>query len=64
MWHHEWLTCLIKWGTDTIHFHYDGISEVSLINNTPKKLLYSRKTKAEIDTGNTIEYDVTEYQVK
>ena len=29
-----------------------------------KKILPSRKTKAEIDTGNTIEYDVTSYQVK
>ena len=25
---------------------------------------HSRKTKAEIDTGNTIEYDVTSCQVK
>ena len=29
-----------------------------------KQILHSRKTKAEIDTGNTIEYDVTSYQVK
>ena len=40
MWHHEWLTCLIKWGTDTIHFHSDEISTVSLIHkpkpNTPQ----------------------------
>ena len=28
------------------------------------QILHSRKTKAEIDTGNTIEYDVTSYQVK
>ena len=29
-----------------------------------KQILHSRKTKAEIDTGNTIEYDVTSYQDK
>ena len=29
-----------------------------------KQILHSRNTKAEIDTGNTIEYDVTSYQVK
>ena len=29
-----------------------------------KQILHSRKTKSEIDTGNTIEYDVTSYQVK
>ena len=29
-----------------------------------KQILHSRKTKAEIDTGNTIEYDVKSYQVK
>ena len=29
-----------------------------------KQILHSRKTKAEIDTGNTIEYDVTSYQFK
>ena len=29
-----------------------------------KQILHSRKTKGEIDTGNTIEYDVTSYQVK
>ena len=28
------------------------------------QILHSRKTKAEIDTGNTIEYDVTSYKVK
>ena len=28
------------------------------------QILQSQKTKAEIDTGNTIEYDVTSYQVK
>ena len=59
MWHHEWLTCLIKWVTDTIHFHSDGISKVSLINDIPKKILHSQKNKEEIDTGNTKEYDFT-----
>ena len=29
-----------------------------------KQILHSRKTKAEIDTGDTTEYDVTSYQVK
>ena len=29
-----------------------------------KQILHSQKTKAEIETGNTIEYDVTSYQVK
>ena len=29
-----------------------------------KQILHSRKTKEEIYTGNTIEYDVTSYQVK
>ena len=29
-----------------------------------KQILHNQKTKAEIDTGNTIEYDVTSYQVK
>ena len=29
-----------------------------------KQILHSQKTKAEIDTGNTIEYDATSYQVK
>ena len=29
-----------------------------------KQILHSQKTKAEIDTGNTIEDDVTSYQVK
>ena len=29
-----------------------------------KQILHSRKTKAEIDTGNTIEYDVKSYEVK
>ena len=29
-----------------------------------KQILHSRKTKAEIDTGNTIDYDVTSYHVK
>ena len=29
-----------------------------------KQILHSRKTKAEIDTGNTIECDVISYQVK
>ena len=29
-----------------------------------KKILHSQKTKAEIDAGNTIEYDATSYQVK
>ena len=29
-----------------------------------EQILHSWKTKAEIDTGNTIEYDVTSYQVK
>ena len=28
-----------------------------------KQILHSRRTKAEIDTGNTIEYDVKSYQV-
>ena len=28
-----------------------------------KKKLHSQKTKAEIDTGNTIEYDIKSYQV-
>ena len=28
------------------------------------KILHSQKTKAEIETGNTIEYDVKSYQVK
>ena len=28
------------------------------------QILHSRKTKAEIDKSNTIEYDVTSYQVK
>ena len=56
MWHHEWLTCLIKWGTDTIDIHSD--------EKYLKQILHSRKTKAEIDTGNTIEYDFTSYQVR
>ena len=34
------------------------------INNTSKKILEGRKTRSEIDTGNTIEYDVKLYQVK
>ena len=34
----------------------------SLINLD--EILHSRKTKAEIDTGNTIEYAFTSYQVK
>ena len=29
-----------------------------------KQILHSRNTKAEIDTDNNIEYDVTSYQVK
>ena len=29
-----------------------------------EQILHSRKTKEEIDTGNTIAYDVTSYQVK
>ena len=29
-----------------------------------KQILHSQKTKAEIDTGDNIEYDVTSYQVK
>ena len=29
-----------------------------------KQVIHSRKTKAEIDTDNTIEYDVTSYQAK
>ena len=29
-----------------------------------KQILHSRKTKTGIATGNTIEYDVTSYQVK
>ena len=29
-----------------------------------KQRIHSRKTKAEIDTGNNIEYDVTSHQVK
>ena len=29
-----------------------------------KQIIHSRKTKTEIDTGNTIDYDVTSYQVK
>ena len=29
-----------------------------------KQILHSQKTKAEIDTGTTIEDDVTSYQVK
>ena len=29
-----------------------------------KQILHSRKTKAEIDTGNTIEHDITSYQFK
>ena len=64
MWHHEWLTRLLKWDIDTIHFHYDGIPQVSLINNKPKKILHSQKNRAEIKTGDTIEYDVISYQVK
>ena len=35
----------------------------SLIINL-KQILHSRRTKAEIDKGNTIEYDVTSYPVK
>ena len=33
------------------------------VNNTPKKLL-SLKTRAEIDVGHTIDYDVKAYQIK
>ena len=29
-----------------------------------KQILHSQNTRVEIDTGNTIEYDVTSYQVK
>ena len=29
-----------------------------------KQILHSRNTKAEVDTVNTIEYDVASYQVK
>ena len=29
-----------------------------------KQILQSLKTKAEIDTGNTIDYDIKSYQVK
>ena len=29
-----------------------------------KQILHSWKTKAEIDTGNTIDYDIISYQVK
>ena len=29
-----------------------------------KQILYSQKTKAKIETGNTIEYNVASYQVK
>ena len=29
-----------------------------------KQTLHSQKTKAEFETGNTIEYDVASYQVK
>ena len=36
MWHHEWLTGLIKWGTDTIDIHSDEKSKVSIIKNEPK----------------------------
>ena len=31
MWHHEWLTRLIKWGTETIDIHSNEISKVSII---------------------------------
>ena len=34
------------------------------VNNTPNKILQGWKTLAEIDMGNTIEYDVKSYQVK
>ena len=43
-----------------IHFHSDEISKYpSLINLN--QILHSQKTKEEIDTGNTIEYDFTSY---
>ena len=29
-----------------------------------KQILHSQKTKTKIETGNTIEYDVTSYQFK
>ena len=29
-----------------------------------KQIIHSQKTKAEIETGNTIEYDIKLYQVK
>ena len=30
----------------------------SVVNNTPKKILQGQNNRAEIDIGNTIEYDV------
>ena len=64
MWHHEWWTCLIKWGTDTIDIHSDENPKYPSLIMILKQILYSRRTKAEIDTGSTIEYDFTSYQVK
>ena len=40
------------------------IQRKSSVYNTPKTNNPQSKTKAEIDTGNIIEYDVTSYQVK
>ena len=37
---------------------------ISDLNNTPKKILQGWKNRAEIDIGNTKEYDVKTYQVK
>ena len=34
------------------------------MNNTPKNIFHSQITKAKIETGNTIEYEITSYQVK
>ena len=64
MWHHELLTCLIKWGTDTIQFHSLEYRKYPLLIINLKQILHSGKTKANIDIGTTIKYDVTSFHVK
>ena len=37
---------------------------ISDVNNNLKQILQGQNTQAEMDIGNTIEYDVKSYQVK
>ena len=48
---------------DTLLFGLNILKYPSLIIHL-KQILHSRKTKTEIETDNTIEHEVTSYQVK